>query len=293
MHVRYLLIAAALFLAGCQSGTDIGSLRGGAQGTLAYASAQATSDPRYAGLVVDAGSGQVLYADNADQLRYPASLTKMMTLYLLFEEIERGGLSMNSELAVSANAARQPASKLGLKAGSTIRVEDAILALAVKSCNDVATVVAEAVSGSEAAFAGRMTRTARALGMRNTSFRNASGLPDAGQLTTARDMAVLARALQSRFPARSRVLATESFTYAGRRYENTNELMGVVPGMDFSKTGYIRASGYNLVTSVRRGGRRIIVVLFGAPSRAARTAQVTTLVATHLPQRGGWLAYGN
>lgn len=294
MHVRHLLIAAALFLAGCQSGTDVASLSGsGVQGTLAYASAEATMDPRYAGLVVDAGSGEVLYADNADELRYPASLTKMMTLYLLFEEIERGGLRMNSELAVSANAARQPASKLGLKAGSTIRVEDAILALAVKSCNDVATVVAENISGSEAAFAGRMTQTARALGMRNTSFRNASGLPDSGQLTTARDMAVLARALQSRFPARSRVLATESFFYAGRRYENTNELMGVVPGMDFSKTGYIRASGYNLVTSVRRGGRRIIVVVFGAPSKAARTAQVATLVTAHLPQRGGWLAYGN
>jgi len=294
LRFRNLLIAATLLAAGCQSGGDVAGLRGsGAQGTLAYASAQTTADPRYAGLVIEADSGEVLYADNADQLRYPASLTKMMTLYLLFEEIGRGGLTMDSPLAVSANAARQPATKLGLKAGSTIRVEDAILALAVKSCNDVATVVAENISGSESVFADRMTRTARALGMRNTSFSNASGLPDARQLTTARDMAILARALQSHYPSQSRVLATESFSYAGRRYENTNDLMGVVPGMDFSKTGYIRASGYNLVTSVRRGGRRIVVVVFGAPSKAARTAQVTTLVAAHLPERRGWLAYAN
>jgi D-alanyl-D-alanine carboxypeptidase len=217
----------------------------------------------------------------------------MMTLYILFEEIERGRLSMATGLAVSPNAARQPASKLGLKAGSTIAVSDAILATAVKSCNDVATVIAENISGSEAAFADRMTRTAHALGMRNTVFRNASGLPDPSQVTTARDMAVLARALQGRFPAYYRVFSTESFTYAGRRYESTNKLLGDVPGMDFGKTGYTRASGYNLATSVQRGGKRIIVVALGAPSSAARNAHVTGLIATHLPSRAGWLAMGN
>ena len=291
MFLRIVFVAAALLLAGCQSGPEAGGYRGG--GAVAYAGGAAPDDPRYAGLVMDASSGRVLYAEDANSPRYPASLTKMMTLYILFEEIERGGLGMGTELAVSAEAARQPASKLGLKAGSTISVADAVLALAVKSCNDVATAVAENIAGSEPAFAQRMTRTARALGMRNTSFRNASGLPDPAQISTARDMAVLARALGQRFPGHYHVFSTDSFTYAGRRYESTNKLLGEVPGMDFGKTGYTRASGYNLATSVQRGGKRIIVVALGAPSSAARNAHVSGLIAAHLPSRAGWLVLGN
>jgi D-alanyl-D-alanine carboxypeptidase len=291
LHLKIVFIAAALFLAGCQSGRDVTGLdRPGASPALAYTAA---GDPRYAGLVIEATSGAQLYADHADELRYPASLTKMMTLYVLFEEIDRGRLDMNSPLVVSEQAARQPASKLGVKAGSSIRVEEAIPAIAVKSANDVATVVAENISGSEAAFAERMTRTARSLGMRNTSFRNASGLPDPAQVTTARDMAVLVRALQRRFPHHYSAFSAESFTYGGRTYRSTNQLIGEVPGMDFGKTGYTRASGYNLVTSVERGGRRIIVVVLGAPSGAARNAQVEQLVAAHLPERGSWLAFGD
>jgi D-alanyl-D-alanine carboxypeptidase len=290
VRFKFLVIAAALFLAGCQSGRDVAALDGPGSSTLAYAAAE---DPRYAGLVIEAASGAELYADHADELRYPASLTKMMTLYLLFEELDRGRFGMNTPLAVSAYAARQPASKLGVTAGSSIRVDEAILAIAVKSANDVATVVAENVSGSEAAFAERMTRTARSLGMRNTRFRNASGLPDPAQVTTARDMAVLVRALQRRFPHRFSAFSAESFSYGGRTYRSTNQLIGEVPGMDFGKTGYTRASGYNLVTSVQRGGRRIIVVVLGAPSGAARNAQVEQLVASHLPERGSWLAFGD
>jgi D-alanyl-D-alanine carboxypeptidase len=291
VHLKIVFIAAALFLAGCQSGRDVAALdRPGGSAALAYAAA---GDPRYAGLVIEATSGAQLYADHADELRYPASLTKMMTLYVLFEEIDQGRLGMNSPLVVSSHAAGQPASKLGVKAGSSIRVEEAILAIAVKSANDVATVVAENVSGSEAAFAERMTRTARSLGMRNTSFRNASGLPDPAQVTTARDMAGLVRALQRRFPHHYAAFSAESFTYGGRTYRSTNQLIGDVPGMDFGKTGYTRASGYNLVTSVERGGRRIIVVVLGAPSGAARNAQVEQLVAAHLPERSSWLAFGD
>jgi D-alanyl-D-alanine carboxypeptidase len=249
---------------------------------LAYAAAT-ERDPRYAGLVVDAESGSILYAENADLRRHPASLTKMMTLYLLFEALESGRFSPDTELAVSATAARQPPSKIGVKAGSTIRVEDAVLALAVKSANDIAVVVAENLAGSEEAFAAQMTMKARALGMSATHFENASGLPDPGQITTARDMAILARALQRDFPGRYRVFSTREFSFEGRRYRSTNQLLGKVPGMDGIKTGYIRASGYNLAASVRRNGRRIIVIVMGGPSSDARNAQVAALVDEYMP----------
>jgi D-alanyl-D-alanine carboxypeptidase len=215
----------------------------------------------------------------------------MMTLYILFEEIDSGRLGLGSGLVVSPKAASQPPSKLGLKAGSTIRVADAIPAIAVKSGNDVALVVAENISGSESAFAQRMTRTARALGMHNTVFRNASGLPDPAQITTARDMAILARALQQRFPSRYAVFSQRTFTYRGHTYQSTNKLLGKLPGLDGLKTGYIRASGYNLAASVRRDGRRIIVIVFGGPSGAARDAQVTALAEEYLPERRSWLAF--
>ena len=272
--MRILVLLLALLLAGCRSaGPD--------PAALAYAAAT-ERDPRYAGIVVDAGSGAVLYAENAEARRHPASLTKMMTLYLLFEALDSGRLAMDTALPVSAAAAHQPASKLGLAAGSTIRVEDAVLAVCVRSSNDVAVVMAEALAGSEAAFAARMNAKARALGLSSTHFKNATGLPDPGQVTSARDMAVLALALQRDFPARYRLFSTRQFSYGGRQYRTTNELLGKVPGLDGIKTGYIRASGYNLAASVRRGGRRIVVVVMGGPSGAARNAQVTALIDEHL-----------
>lgn len=286
MRLRFLLLAAALLLAACQSG-PVARAPSPSPAPLAYAADEAR-DPRYAAIVVEAGSGKVLHAENADAVRYPASLAKMMTLYLLFSEVESGRLRMDSELSVSVNAARQPASKLGLKAGTSISVADAIAALCVKSANDVATVVAENLAGSEAAFADRMTSTGRQLGLRSTRFRNASGLPDPAQVTTARDMAVLARALQTRFPRLYANFSRQSFSWAGATHENTNRLLGVVPGMDGIKTGYTEASGYNLAASVRRGGRRIIVVVLGERSGPARNADVSGLVAAYLPARTGW-----
>lgn len=287
MHARIILLClSVLVLAGCQSAGSSGPSTLSIP-TLATAEARAKADPRYAGIVVETNSGRVLYAENADARRHPASLTKMMTLYLVFEDLKAGRLSMNTPVPVSAKAAKQPPSKLGLKPGETISVRNAILALAVRSSNDVAVAVAEKISGSEAAFAARMTGKARALGLRATIFRNASGLPDSAQITTARDMAKLARALQTDFPGRYRVFSTQSFSYKGKRYTSTNRLLGALPGVDGIKTGYIRASGYNLAASARRRGKRIIVVVMGQKSGAARNGHVAALVNTYLPNRSG------
>jgi D-alanyl-D-alanine carboxypeptidase len=286
--VRILCLLAAVLVGGCQSASDRPSLSSATPPP--YEAIAWGGDARYASLVIDAESGETLHAINADAQRYPASLTKMMTLYILFEELERGRFSLTSPLIVSTNAARQPPSKLGVRAGSTISVEDAILGLAVKSGNDVAVAVAENVSGSEAAFVGRMNSTASALGMRRTTFRNPNGLPDPAQTTTARDMAVLARALQTHFASRYPVFSTQAFAYAGKRYESTNELLGEVPGVDGIKTGYTRASGFCLAASVRRDGRRLIVIVMGAPSNAARNAHVTALIDEYLPERRGLAA---
>jgi D-alanyl-D-alanine carboxypeptidase len=283
LRLKIFAIFLALLLAACQSGPPSPSAR-----ALAFAAASTENDPRYAGIVVDAGSGEILYAENATLRRHPASLTKMMTLYLLFEAMQAGRLSEDSQLEVSAAAARQPASKMGVRAGSTISVRDAILSIVVRSANDVALVVAENVAGSQAAFVAQMNQKAAALGLSSTRFRNPTGLPDPQQVTTAEDMAVLARALQTHFPGRYRVFSTREFSFDGRKYKSTNELLGKVAGMDGMKTGYIRASGYNLAASVKRGGRRIIVVVIGGPTGAARNAQVTALVDEYLP--GGLFA---
>lgn len=281
-----LLVLAAVLLAGCQPAKTAGP----SAGAIAYAAAETTRDERYAGIVVDAATGKVLYADQADERRHPASLTKMMTLYLLFEALENGRIDLDAAIPVSLNAARQPPSDLGLKTGASIRASDAILAIAVRSANDVAVAVAEELAGSEPAFAARMNRKARDLGMRATYFNNATGLPDPAQVTTARDMAVLARALQTHFPERYRVFSTRNFSYHGRNYRSTNQLLGEIPGMDGIKTGYIRASGYNLAASVRRGGRRLIVIVMGGPTGAARDAQVRALVQEYFPS-GGFLSF--
>ncbi|MBA4610670.1 D-alanyl-D-alanine carboxypeptidase [Stappia taiwanensis] len=244
----------------------------------------ASANPKYSGIVVDAKTGKTLYSYKADTPRYPASLTKIMTLYVLFEELEAGRKSLNSRLKVSRHAASRPPSKLGLRPGSTIRVKDAILALVTKSANDVAVTVAENVSGSVPAFAKRMTRTARRLGMKNTTFRNPSGLPNSRQKTTARDMALLGRAIQERFPKYYKYFKTRVYSYKGRRYGNHNRLLGKVKGVDGIKTGYIRASGFNLVTSVKRDGRHIVAVVMGGRTGASRNKQMKKLIASYLPK---------
>ncbi len=234
--------------------------------------------PTAAAIVVDAESGSVLHESNSGARTYPASLTKMMTLYLLFEAIEAKQVKLDELLSVSAHAAIQPATDLGLRAGQRISVEKAILGLIVHSANDVAVVVAEALGGTESQFAAMMTKKARQLGMTSTTYRNASGLPDPGQLTSARDMAVLARALITRFPGFYPYFATESFTYLGRVYTTHNHLVMHYAGADGLKTGYIRASGYNVATSATRNGHRIIAVVLGGRSAYARDAQMTGLL---------------
>ncbi len=238
--------------------------------------------PPLSTIVVDANSGKVLQAKEADAIRHPASLTKIMTLYLLFERIEAGKLKLESALEVSEHASEQAPTKLGLRPGQTIRVEDAIKGLVTKSANDAAVVVAEAIAGSEEAFAKQMTRKARALGMSKTVYRNASGLPDDEQVTTARDQATLGRAIQDRFPRQYRYFATTSFNFRGRVIRNHNQLLGRVDGVDGIKTGYTRASGFNLVSSVRRGNRHIVSVVLGGRSGRTRDAMMRDLIAEHV-----------
>jgi D-alanyl-D-alanine carboxypeptidase len=238
--------------------------------------------PDYASIVVDANSGSVMQATNADSLRHPASLTKIMTLYLLFERLEQGKIKLNTDLPVSARASQQAPSKLALKPGETIRVETAIRAIVTKSANDVSVVVAEALGGDEPNFARLMTAKARALGMTQTTYRNASGLPDEEQITTARDQAILGRAIQDRFPNYYHYFATRIFDFRGKSIRNHNHLLGVVEGVDGIKTGYIRDSGFNIVTSMRRANRHLIAVVFGGRSANARDARVRSLMENNI-----------
>lgn len=236
--------------------------------------------PKYAALVIEADSGSVLFERYADAQRYPASLTKMMTLYLLFDELEAGRLTLGSELSVSVQAASQPPSKLGLTKGSTIDVETAIEALVVKSANDVAVVVAEGVSGSEWKFAQAMTAKARAIGMRNTTFKNASGLPNSSQTTTARDLAVLGQRLLQDHPDYFRYFSTREFAWNGRTYATHNALVKTFEGADGLKTGYTQRSGFNLVTSAQRDDTRLIGVVLGGRSVRTRDAHMSEILTT-------------
>lgn len=229
-------------------------------------------------LVVEQGSGRTISAVNANAPRYPASLTKMMTLYLLFDALDRGTVRLNTPLTVSRYAASRPPSKLGLLPGRTIRIREAILALATKSANDVAVVVAEGLAGSEPAFARRMTAKARALGMRRTTFRNASGLHLPQQRTTAGDMALLGRALLRDHPQYYGVFATPTFRWRGASYANHNRLMAAYRGMDGIKTGYTQPAGYNLVASASRNGRRLVGVIMGSRSAAVRNGLMASLL---------------
>ena len=238
---------------------------------------QETASARYASIVIDAKSGKVLHASNPDRRRYPASLTKMMTLYMLFDALDRGRLTLNQRLKVSRRAQGMAPSKLGLKRGHTIKVKDAILALITKSANDVAVVVAESLGRTEVKFAQMMTKKARAIGMRKTRFRNASGLPNRRQVSTARDMAILAQHLIDDFPQFYQYFGTQRFSYKRRSFHNHNNLLKNYPGVDGIKTGYIRASGFNLVASSKRRGRRLIGVVFGGKSAKSRDRHMRRL----------------
>ena len=240
--------------------------------------------PPYAAIVVDANSGRVLHASNPDSLRHPASITKIMTLYLLFEQLEAGKLKLDSRLPVSAHAAAQEPSKLGLDPGQTIATEEAVKAVVTKSANDIAVAIAEAIGGSEGTFATLMTHKAHELGMTRTVYKNASGLPDDEQVTTARDQALLGRAIQDRFPRYYRYFATSSFHFHGMDIRNHNHLLGRIQGVDGIKTGYTRASGFNLVTSVRRGARHVVAVVFGGSSSSARDARMRDLIEEHIAE---------
>ena len=240
--------------------------------------------PAFSSIIVDANSGGTLQATNADSLRHPASLTKIMTLYMLFERLESGKIKLDSTMDVSENASEQAPTKLGLKPGQSLRVEDAIKGLVTRSANDASVVIAESIGGSEEEFAKAMTRKARALGMSKTTYKNASGLPDEEQVTTARDQAVLGRAIQDRFPKYYRYFATDAFNYRGRVIRSHNRLLGRMEGVDGIKTGYTRASGFNLVTSMKRGNRHLVGVVLGGRSGGSRDAIMRNLLAEHVDE---------
>jgi D-alanyl-D-alanine carboxypeptidase len=256
---------------------------------VGVSAAQANS--KYAAIVVDANTGKTLFAASADAPRYPASLTKMMTLYMTFEALEKGKLKKSSKIVFSKNAAAEPPTKLGVKAGGSITVETAILALVTKSANDAATALGEHLGGSEEAFARMMTTKAHQLGMKGTIFRNANGLPNAAQRSTARDMAILGIALREHFPQHYSYFSTRSFKYGKQRLANHNRLLGRVKGVDGIKTGYTRASGFNLVSSVSDGNRKIVAVVMGGQSGASRDKHMQQLIASYMPKastkRGG------
>jgi D-alanyl-D-alanine carboxypeptidase len=241
--------------------------------------------PPFSSIIVDANSGATLQANNADGSRHPASLTKIMTLYMLFERLESGKITLDTQMEVTERAAEQAPTKLGLRPGQTIRVEDAIKGLVTRSANDAAVVISEALAGDEDEFAKLMTRKARALGMSRTTYKNASGLPDDDQVTTARDQSILGRAIQDRFPIYYRYFSTNDFHFRGNVIRNHNHLLGQIEGVDGIKTGYTRASGFNLVTSIRRGNRHLVGVVMGGRSGSSRDATMRSLLTENL-ERG-------
>ena len=246
--------------------------------------APASANSRYAAYVIDAKTGQVLFSRNADARRYPASLTKMMTLYMVFEAMAAKRITARSQVPFSRSAAAEPPTKLGVRAGGSITVETAIRALVTRSANDVSTAIAELVGGSEANFARMMTTKARQLGMNSTQFRNAHGLPNSQQYTTARDMAILGIALREHYPQYYEYFSTRSFTYGNQRINTHNRMLGRIKGVDGIKTGYIRASGFNLVTSVQDNGRSVVAVVMGGQTARSRDDHMAALIREHLPR---------
>ncbi len=238
--------------------------------------------PPYADIVIDANTGAILHSSDADAPRHPASLTKIMTLYMLFARLEAGKITFKTELPVSAHAASQAPSKLGLKPGQSITVEEAIKATVTKSANDVAAVIAEALGGDEDTFSKLMTAKARSLGMQNTVYKNASGLPHDAQITTARDQALLGRAIQDHFPQYYGFFSTTRFSFRGKSISGHNRLVGRVEGVDGIKTGYTNASGFNLVTSMKRSGRHVVAVVLGGRSASSRDAKMRELITDYV-----------
>ncbi|WP_010300844.1 D-alanyl-D-alanine carboxypeptidase family protein [Candidatus Odyssella thessalonicensis] len=247
--------------------------------------------PKYSSIVMDADTGQILHTEDATGIRHPASLTKMMTLYMAFEALKSGKVTLKTRMPVSSRAARQAPSKLGLNPGETISLQTAILGLVTKSANDAAVVVAEFLGGSEEAFARKMTQKARALGMTSTVFRNASGLPNPAQVTTAKDMAILSRALYRDYPNQYKYFSLRSFNHKGIEHRNHNHLLGKVAGVDGIKTGFIGASGFNLAASAVRldrykRPRRLITVVMGGANRHWRDRRVTELLEAYFAREG-------
>ncbi len=249
---------------------------------VAGANRPAMARPAFSAITVDASTGKIIYSKNIDAKRFPASLTKVMTLYLMFQEIEAGRMSFSTRMKVSKLAAAQQPSKLGLRVGSTITARDAMFALITKSANDAAMVVAEHIGGSQKGFAERMTRQARAMGMTRTKFTNPNGLPDRRQVTTARDMATLGLRIQRDFPKYYKHFATRSFKYGKRKYRNHNRLLGKLKGVDGIKTGYTRASGFNLLSSRTLGTRSLVAVVIGGRSGRSRNAFMTKILKRDL-----------
>ena len=238
--------------------------------------------PQFSSIIIDGNSGAVLNSASPDGLRHPASLTKVMTLYLLFERLDSGKITLDTEMPVSAHAADQDPTKLGLRPGQTLRVEDAIKGMVTRSANDAAVVAGEFLGGNEDDFAKMMTRKAHALGMSRTVYRNASGLPNDEQVTTARDQSTLGRAIQDRFPRYYRYFSTTAFNFHGHTITGHNHLLGSVDGVDGIKTGYTRASGFNLITSIHRGNRFLVGVVMGGRSGGSRDAIMRNLLAENI-----------
>ena len=264
MRSQYLLVGVSAALAGAAPS----------------AAASLYTVPKYAAMLVNAQTGEVLYARQADAPRYPASITKVLTLYLAFEQLAKGTMRADDPVVISKHAALQAPSKLGLKPGATIPLKTAIDVIATKSANDIAVAVAEHIAGSEQAFAAQMTATAKRLGMMSSQFVNATGLPDARQLTTARDIATLSRAIVRDFPQFYKVFSQVAVDYEGRTIENHNHLLTTLPGVDGIKTGYTAAAGFTLTASMAQNGTRLIAVVLGGPSRLARDGNVTNLLDT-------------
>nr|WP_245195771.1 D-alanyl-D-alanine carboxypeptidase [Aureimonas populi] len=246
--------------------------------------ASAQSNPRYAAFVIDANNGKVLFNRYGDEARFPASLTKMMTLYMMFEALETGRATPQTPMTVSGYASSRPPSKLGLRTGSTITVDEAMHSLVTRSANDASVVIAEFLGGTETRFAEMMTAKARSLGMSRTTFRNANGLPNPEQRTTARDMATLSIALREHFPQYYKIFSTRSYTFRGQAIGNHNRVLGRVQGVDGIKTGYINASGFNLASSVVRGNKKLVAVVMGGRTARSRDDHMVELLQRYLPQ---------
>lgn len=273
---KSIFLGVALFLSACTATETLNVKK--------IAPPQAPLSEKFAAIVIDANNGRVLYENDANETRYPASLTKMMTVFLMFDELAAGKATLNSPIFFSANAASQPPSKLGIKAGSFLIYDEAIRALSVKSANDVAMAVAETIGGTEANFAAMMTAKARSLGMTRTRFTNPSGLPDSQMVTTARDMAILGLALRKYHGRYYGYWKQTSFDIDEREVRGHNKTLGVIPGADGIKTGYTRASGFNLATSVKYDGRSIVAVVMGEKTAAIRDQRMRSIISQTLPK---------